>query len=455
MMTTNGDPRGQWASSAGFVLAAAGSAIGLGNLWRFPYITGENGGGLFVLIYLFFIAAVGIPILLAEILIGRAAARSPVGAMRELAGPRSPWVGIGGLSVTAATLLLSVYAVAAGWGMHYAYLGATGRLKGLGPQEVGALFREVNASAGINLFWAVLFMALTVGIVVGGVHKGIERASQILMPALLLMLLALLGKALTLDGFGEAFGFVFGLHADRLTPAGVLEALGHAFFTLGVGGGVMLTYGSYLGRDADIVKDGLWIAGLDTLIALLACLVIFPITFTFGLPSAEGPGLVFTSLPVAFAQMPAGSALATFFFALFTFAALTSSISMLEIPTAYLIDQWGWSRRRATLASGGLITLLVVPAALTGASALLGEGMQRVVGKNWFDLVIDTVADLMLPVGGLGFAIFVAWRLGEVKRRAQFPPGIASAAYLGWLMVLRWFVPLAVGAVFLHAIGLI
>ena len=242
-MTTNGDPRGHWASSAGFVLAAAGSAIGLGNLWRFPYITGENGGGLFVLIYLFFIAAVGIPILLAEILIGRAAARSPVGAMRELAGPRSPWVGIGGLSVTAATLVLSVYAVAAGWGMHYVYLGATGHFKGLGPQEVGALFGEVHASAGINLFWAVLFMALTVGIVLGGVHKGIERASQILMPALLLMLLALLGKALTLDGFGEAFGFVFGLHADRLTPAGVLEALGHAFFTLGVGGGVMLTYG--------------------------------------------------------------------------------------------------------------------------------------------------------------------------------------------------------------------
>ena len=454
-MSSQVESRGHWASNIGFVLAAAGSAIGLGNLWRFPYITGENGGGLFVLIYLFFIASVGLPILMAEILIGRATATSTIGALQKLAGPRTPWQGVGAIAVAAGTLVLTVYAVAAGWGMHYAYLAATGKLAGLGPDETGALFGEVFTSAKINLFWAMTFMVLTVAIVLGGVRKGIERASRILMPTLFVMLLVLLGKSLTMDGFGEAFGFVFGMHADRLTPAGILEALGHAFFTLGIGAGIMLTYGSYLKSDSDILKAGFWIAGLDTLIALVACLVIFPITFTYGLPSAEGPGLVFTSLPVAFAQMPAGSALATLFFALLTFAALTSSISTLEIPTAYLIDQWGMTRKKATLAAAGFITVLVIPAALTGGSVLLGEKMVSVVGKNWFDLILDAVSDLMLPIGGLGFAIFVAWRLGEATRRGQFPPGMSGAAYKGWLMVLRWFVPLAVGAVFLHAIGIV
>lgn len=454
-MSSQGESRGHWASSVGFVLAAAGSAIGLGNLWRFPYITGENGGGLFVLIYLVCIASVGLPILMAEILIGRATETSTIGALQKLAGPRTPWLGVGGIAVAAGTLVLTVYAVAAGWGMHYAYLAATGKLAGLGAEETGALFGEVFTSGPINLFWALTFMVLTVGIVLGGVRRGIERASRILMPTLFVMLLILLGKSLTMDGFGEAFGFVFGMHADDLTPVGVLEALGHAFFTLGVGAGIMLTYGSYLKKGSDILKAGLWIAALDTAIALLACLVIFPITFTYGLPSAEGPGLVFTSLPVAFAQMPFGGGLATLFFVLLTFAALTSSISTLEIPTAYLIDQWGMTRKKATLTASAFITVLVIPAALTGGSVFLGETMQNAIGKNWFDLVLDSVSDLMLPLGGLGFALFVGWRLGEVTRRAQFPPGMSGAAYKAWLLVLRWFVPLAVGAVFLHAIGLV
>ena len=235
----------------------------------------------------------------------------------------------------------------------------------------------------------------------------------------------------------------------------MLEALGHSFFTLGVGVGVVLAYGSYLSSEANIVRDGLLVAGLDTVIALLACLVVFPITFTFGLEPGEGPGLVFVTLPVAFAQMPGGSLLATAFFGLLFFAALTSSISMLEVPVSFLIDERGLSRRRAVLVTTGVLAVLSIPTALTGSTELFGHGFEQVFGKNWFDLVLDTVSNWIMPLGGLGFALFAGWGLREPLRREQFPPGLAYSAYRGWLMVLRYFVPLAVGAVFLHAVGVL
>ena len=454
-MTENGNGRGNWASTAGFVLAAAGSAVGLGNLWRFPYITGENGGGLFVVIYLACIALVGLPILLAEVVIGRAAQRSPVGAFKRLAAPRSPWTGLGWLGIVAASGILSVYAVVAGWALHYTFLAVSGGLSKLGPEEVESLFGAVYSNAGLNLFWTLVFMALTVGVVSAGVHRGIERWSRMLMPMLLGMLLLLFIKALTLDGFGPAVDFVFGFHTDRLTPAGVLEALGHSFFTLGVGVGIMVTYGSYLRRDANIVTDALAVTFLDTLVALLACLVLFPITFTYGMEPSEGPGLVFTNLPMAFVQMPAGNLLAGVFFGLLFLAALTSAISMLELPTAYLVDERGWSRRRATLIAGGVISLMAIPAALSGATSLFGQNLEALFGSNWFDLVLDTVSNWMMPVGGLGFALFAGWRLTEVTRRAQFPPGMIWVFYRGWLVVLRFVVPVAVAAVFLQAVGVL
>jgi len=447
--------RGSWTSNFGFILAAAGSAIGLGNLWRFPYITGENGGGVFVLIYLACIAFVGLPFLLSEIIIGKASGRSPVGAFRSLGGERSPWVGFGWLGIIAATLILSLYCVVAGWAMHYTMLAVRGIFAGLGPDEVQSIFGNLFTNGGLNILWALAFLALTTYVVARGVHRGLEQASKVLMPLLFLMLLGLLLQALTLDGFGEALEFVFGLHTDKLTAAGVLEALGHSFFTLGIGVGIMITYGSYLRPGTNIVRDTLSIAVLDTIIALFACLIIFPITFTHGLEPGEGPGLVFTSLPIAFGQMPGGALLATVFFSLLVFAALTSSISMLEVPTSYLIDERGWTRKRATLSATGIVALLVIPAALTGATELFGNDLQQMFGKNWFDLVFDSVSNLMMPIGGLGFAIFCGWRLRETTRHAQFPSGFAYGLYRGWLIVLRYFVPFAVVVIFLHAVGLI
>lgn len=448
--------RGTWASGLGFVLAATGSAVGLGNIWRFPYITGQNGGGLFVLIYLGCIVLVGLPVMIGEILIGRAAQRSTVSAFKALDGPATPWRGLGWLGVVAAYSILSFYGVVAGWTLHYTVISAGGTLAGKDAGQIQALFQSLSQDAALNLLWFAVFMAVTVLVVLGGVRHGIERWSVVLMPALLLMMLGLLWHATSLDGFSTAYAFVFGFAADKLTPAGVLEALGHSFFTLSVGMGGMLTYGSYLSRRDSVVGSALAVGTLDTLIALVACLIIFPITFSFGMEPAGGPGLIFASLPIAFAQMPAGRLLATTFFSLLLFAALTSAISLLEVAAAFFIDEKGWSRRKATIVSGLGITLLGVPAALTGSTRLFGESFARLVGKDWFAWIADLASNWMLPVGGFLMAVFAAWILPERLRHQEFVTGTRlGRLYRGWLFLLRYFVPLAVLAVFLHSIGIL
>lgn len=454
-MTNQASNRGSWATGLGFVLAAAGSAVGLGNVWRFPYITGENGGGLFVLIYLFCIALIGLPVMIGEIMIGRAAQRSTVSAFKELAGPRTRWASVGWLGVVAAYCILSFYGVVAGWALHYTVLSTSGAIAGKSPDEIQMMFQLLDQDGGLSIVWFVVFMAITVLVVLGGIERGIERWSVILMPALLLMLLGLMVYSFSLDGFSQAAGFVFGLNADKLTAGAVLEAMGHAFFTLSVGMGGMLTYGSYLSRKASIVGNAVAVGTLDTLIALIACLVIFPITFTFDLEATAGPGLIFTSLPTAFAQMPGGGLLATVFFALLVFAALTSAIALLEVATAYFIDEKGWSRRRATLFSAVGITLLGIPSALAGSTRFFGQGMEDALGSNWFDLISGISSNWMLPVGGFAMAIFAGWVLPEQLRREEFSTGTRLASLYGiWLGVLRYFVPLAVVAVFLYKIGL-
>ncbi len=447
--------RGTWASGIGFILAAAGSAVGLGNIWRFPYITAENGGGAFVLLYLGCIALVGLPIMIAEIMIGRSTQKSTVSAFRQLAGKKSPWVSLGWIGVLCGYLILSFYAVVAGWALHYVVRSVTGALAGKSADQLQAAFTQLSTDGGQSILALVVFMALTMAMVMGGVEKGLERWARILMPALLLMLVGLLVYSFTLSGFGEAFRFVFGFHAHDLTGAGVLEALGHSFFTLSLGMGAMLTYGSYLRRDTDIVGNSIAIAVLDTVIALLACLVIFPITFTAGIETAQGPGLVFISLPIAFSKMAGGSILATVFFALLSFAALTSTISMLEVATSYFIDERGWSRHKATLVSGSAITLLGIPSALTGATVFFGSGMKERFGRDWFSLVSDFSSNILLPLGGFGIALFVAWKVGDRLRHDEFLAGSSFGKfYRLWLGVLRFFVPIAVALVFLKAIGI-
>jgi NSS family neurotransmitter:Na+ symporter len=446
----------------GFVLAAAGSAIGLGNIWRFPWLTGEHGGGLFVLIYLACVAVVGLPIMIAEILIGRTAQLSPVGAFRALSRPASPWLGLGWLSVVAAFIILSYYSVVAGWAMHYLWLSLTDTFAGRSPEQIGATFGALATSEELSTLWHLVFMGVTVGIVAGGVKGGIERWSCILMPGLFLIMAILLVYAMTTGSFGEGLAFIFAPDPSEFSWHTVLAALGQAFFSLSLGMGAMITYGSYLRREDDIVTTSATVCALDTAAALLAAMIFFPILFAAGQHSDQGPGLVFTTLPIAFSQMPGGTVLAPAFFLLLVFAALTSTISLLEVASAYFIDERGWSRARAALVTGGSITVLGIPSAMSAGSALFGTGVKDLTAplfgtadaKSWFDLFDYVATNWMLPFGGLGIAAFAAWRVGDAARRESFGAGTRlGALYWGWVQLLRYVVPLAVGLVFLNALG--
>ncbi|MBK8264449.1 MAG: sodium-dependent transporter [Nannocystis sp.] len=455
------DPtRAHFQSRLGFILAAAGSAVGLGNLWKFPYITGMNGGGAFVLIYLLAILLVGLPIMLGEVLLGRMAATSVIGAFRRLTGAPTPWSIFGVLGVLAGVIILSYYSVVAGWSLHYLRLTLDGALAAGDPKALADAFAALYADGATNVLWHAVFMAVTALIVARGVQKGVERAAKVMMPVLLIILAAMLVYATTLDSFARAFDFVFGMHTAALTPAGVLEALGHAFFTLSLGMGAMLTYGSYLSRRDDLVAASIATAVLDTLVALMACLVLFPITFAAGMAPASGPGLVFINMPIAFAQLPGGPLWSALFFTLLFFAALTSAISLLEVVAAYLIDERRWSRPRAVALLALLIFVLGIPSALSGSDdATFGAQVHWLGERNWFDTFDYLASNWLLPLGGLGIAAFCAWRLGDRQRRSAFaegsPLGAFTPFYLSWLLLLRYLVPIAILLVMAHALGLL
>jgi NSS family neurotransmitter:Na+ symporter len=446
------------------VLAAAGSAIGLGNIWKFPYITGVNGGGVFVFIYLLAVAAVGLPIMMAEIYIGRTTQRSPVGAFRSLASTGSPWVIVGWMGVAAGFIILSFYSVVAGWTLYYIWLAVTGSFAGQSPEAIAGMFGSLYGDPTLNVLCHVAFMSMTIAIVIGGIQKGLERSVRVLLPVLFLMMLVLLVRAAFSDGFQPALNFVFGTHFDKLTGRGVLEALGHAFFTLSLGMGALITYGSYLKTDDDIVATSITVAGLDTLIALMAAMVLFPIIFSAGLEPSAGPGLVFVSLPIAFAGMTGGTLWAAVFFLLLAFAALTSTISLLEVAVSYAIDELRWSRAKATLTCGLAILALGVPSALSGGDGFFGPHFASLTeplfgaghGKNWFDTLDFIASSVLLPLGGLGIAAFVAWHVGDKAREEGFKTGTRfGKLYWGWVVFLRYVVPVAVLAVFLNAIGVL
>lgn len=449
--------RGQWSSRAGFVLAAAGSAVGLGSIWKFPYITGMNGGGWFIVIYLACIALVAVPIMVAEILLGRMTQRSPVGAFLALSSGR--WRIVGWLAVAAGFLILSYYFVVSGWTLHYTWLSLTGALSGdPAPGAFERTFAHLYASPWINVFWQAAFIALTLAVVAGGVQRGIERCCRALVPVLLVVMLALLWQAAGGTGFARGVDFVFGLHGERLTAAAVLEALGHSFFTLSLGMGAMITYGSYLSRRDDVVASTAAVAGLDTLISLLACVTIFPIIFAYGLEPDAGPGLVFVSLPVAFAQMPAGQVWAIAFFASLAIAALASTVSVLEVVASHLIDRHGMPRGRACTYAGAALFVAGIPAALAGGTPLFGARFESLTshlfgaGRNWFDFVDYVASNWLLPMSGLGIALFFAWSIGGQAREQAFKSGTQfGRLYWSWVWLLRYVAPPAVLAVFVHA----
>lgn len=443
-MSTQATSRGQWSSRFGFILAAAGSAIGLGNIWRFPYTAGENGGGAFVLLYLAFVVLIGIPVQLSELSMGRRTQRNAVGAFRELA-PGSGWSVVGGLGVASGFGILSFYAVIAGWTLGYIYFAVAGRFSAaMSPDASGAIFTGLVGGVVGPIVLLAAFMVLTALVVQGGVQGGIERASKILMPIFFLLLVALAVRSLTLPGAGEGLKFLFHVDFSKLLNAEVAgSALGQALFSLSLGMGAMITYGSYLKKDENMPMAAVAVASSDTLIALLAGLILFPAIFSAGLEPAVGPGLVFVVMPQVLAAMPAGWIFAVLFYLLLAIAALTSTISLLEVIVAYFVDERGWSRPSAVWTVTLVCFLLGVPSALSFG----GNGFftNMLGGLGFLGLVDMIFGKYGLTIGALGICLFVGYRWGIKNALEEIGGGghrLPAGAFWGFLV--RFLCPVAV-----------
>ncbi|MCH9626212.1 MAG: hypothetical protein S4CHLAM123_14050 [Chlamydiales bacterium] len=448
-------PREKWGSKLGFLMATAGSAIGLGSLWKFPYVTGENGGGLFVLAYLVFTFLIGVPIFMAELMIGRSSNRAPVGAFSELHPMQKNWRIIGWSCAFVSLLILSYYCVVAGWALNYVLMSLLNFTHGKSADQVADVFNTLYKAGEINLFWTLIFLGLTTGIVIRGIRQGIEFWSKILTPALLVMLILLFIYATTLPGFGEAFSFVFKPNLTKLKPSGLLEALGLACFTLSVGTGIIITYGSYMRKTDDIPKTAFTIASLDIVVSLLAALMIFPIIFTFHFTPEEGPGLLFKTLPVLFHALPATLILSTIFFALVVFAALTSTISIMEVLVATVTETFGWSRTKGALIVAGLVFILATPSALSGSGAIF-PSWAKMYGKTFFSTVDNLSSVWLLPLNVTLTAIFAGWMIEKKIRYQGFMEGSTLRfLFRPWVFLVRWVVPVGVLLILLQEGGII
>jgi NSS family neurotransmitter:Na+ symporter len=444
---------GQWSTRLAFILAATGSAVGLGNIWRFPYIAGDNGGGAFVLIYLACILLIGLPIMMAEILLGRRGRQSPINTMLTVAreeGLSRGWGLMGWIGVLAGFLILSFYSVIAGWALAYVFKAGSGAFAGLDPESSSALFGDMLGDPEALLAWHTIFMVMTAMVVARGVRSGLERAVTILMPALVVLLIVLVGYAMAQGAFLAGLKFLFRPDFAALSANAVLLAMGQAFFTLSLGMGAIMVYGSYLSSDASVAKTSGAVVFADTLVALLAGLAIFPILFASGLAPSQGPGLIFVTLPLAFGEMPLGIYFGTAFFVLLVFAAWTSAISLIEPAVAFLVENVALSRVFAT-------TLVAMFAWLLGVGALLSLNVWS--GFTLFDMglldVLDYLtANILLPMGGFLVAVFVGWRMTERSVQSELQLRVRWL-YSLWYFLVRYVAPIAILVVFLRAVGLI
>jgi len=450
-------PREQWGSKIGFILAAAGSAVGLGNIWRFPYLAGQNGGAAFIFVYIICVIAIGIPVLIAEILIGRTAQKNPVGSFKMLTTSKF-YHGIGGMGVVAGFIILSFYSVVAGWTIGYLYEAITGSLLNYEvAAEASNHFFVLTHDPVWNVALLIVFMFLTMGIVYFGVQKGIELGSKIMMPLLFVLLVGLMIYGLTLEGAFKGLDYLFNPDWSKINSDVILAALGQAFFSMSLGMGAMLTYGSYLTKKDNIPASSVWIAFLDTSVAIIAGICIFSVVFATGQSPDVGPSLIFRTLPVVFAKMPGGHYFAIFFFFALSLAALTSTVSLLEVVTAYFVDEKGWKRKNAVVVFGTLVTLLGIPSALS-FNAL--ENF-KILGKTFFDLTEFISSNLMLPIGGFFIAIFVGWLWGFDKVKELVKEGSEKLFdRLPWLMdfwkiILRFVAPVLIIIVLLSSIGIL
>jgi NSS family neurotransmitter:Na+ symporter len=443
---------GNWSSRLAFVLAVMGSAIGIGNIWKFPYMAGANGGGAFVLVYLVCVLVIGLPVMMSEILIGRRGRRNPVATMALLGaeeGSTRQWRWLGALGVVAGILILSYYSVIAGWTLTYAFKSASGDFAGASPAGIARVFADFTGNWQQVALAHSVFMVTTAVVIARGVERGLEQAVRFMVPALLLLMLILLAYAAATGSFGRAAEFMFTPDFAALGWDGVLAAMGQAFFSLSIGMGAIMAYGAYLPEETSITASATTVVVGDSLIAVLAGLVIFPIVFANGLNPAEGPGLVFNTLPVAFGEMPLGRFVGTAFFVLLVFAAWTSALGLMEPAVAWLIENYHRPRPQAAWMVGGLIWALGFGTVLS-FSELAGF---RFLRGTIYDNIDYLTSNVMLPLGGVFIAVFAGWVMCRNSSAEEL--GGAGARYTAWRFLARYLSPIAILFVFLQAIGLL
>lgn len=447
-----GESRENFSSSFGLLAAAVGSAVGLGNIWRFPYITGVYGGGAFLVVYLGIVAIIGLPLMIGEFVIGREGRKDAIGSFKALA-PGKPWFASGVLGVLAAFFILSFYGVVAGWTLEYIVKAATNSFVGQSSEQITNMFVNFISDPIRPIIWQVIFMAITGLIVSTGVQEGIEKFAKIMVPMLLLIIIILDIQALRLEGGMAGIEFLFKPDFTKLTKEGVLAALGHAFFSLSLGMGIMITYGSYIDKKENLGKMAINISIADTLIALLAGVAIFPAVFAFGVEPTSGAGLVFMALPNVFPQMPGGYIFGILFFTLLAVAALTSTISLLEVVVAYLVDTHKVERKKAAIMSAVAITLIGIVASLS--NGVLGH--IKIFGDNIFDFIDHTTANYFLTFAALISVIFLAWNLDKrVVEKQLTNDGAVKANYMGiFFFLVKFVAPIGIVIVFLFQIGLL
>ncbi|WP_239362727.1 sodium-dependent transporter [Snodgrassella communis] len=439
----------QWSSRMGFMLAAAGSAVGLGNIWKFPYMAGQMGGSAFVLTYLICMFVIGLPILVAEWLIGRRGQKNPIHTMEDVAvaeGRSKSWRWVGIIGVLGSFLILSFYSVIGGWATDYIFLAGNGTFTGLHGDGTSEVFQQFLGSVNHLLTWHTVFMVATGLIVAMGVGAGLERSCKIMMPGLGILLIGLVIYAGVVSGpsFGKAFAFLFTPNWSAITGKAVLAALGHAFFSLSLGMGIMMAYGSYLGKDVNLISTARTVVILDVIVAMLSGMAIFPLVFANGLQPAEGPGLIFVTLPIAFGNMAGGTIIGVLFFIFLTFAALTSSISLLEPTVELLEEKTHLGRKSATLVSSVIIWAL-------GIACLLSFNAWQdvtIFGKNIFDFLDYVTSKLMLPLTGLGTIIFAGWMMKQETIRQEL--NLSPVIFAGWKFLCRIVIPVAVVAILVY-----
>ncbi|MGM0379654.1 MAG: sodium-dependent transporter [Bacillota bacterium] len=448
--------RDGFASKLGIIAAAAGSAIGLGNIWKFPYITGIYGGAAFIVVYLFCIALIGTPVMLSEFTIGRRAQKNAIGSFKKLA-PGKPWFIAGWMGFLAAFSILSFYGVVAGWTLDYIVKSVMNGFAGSNADQIAGMFGGLISKTYRPIFWQVIFMGMTAGVVLGGIKDGIEKYAKILMPLLLVIIIILDIRAVTLPGSSKGLAFLFKPDWSKLSGEAILSALGHAFFSLSLGMGTMITYGSYIGKNEKLGETAVQVTIADTAIALLAGLAMFPAVFAFGIEPASGPGLVFITLPNVFQQMAGGYIFQILFFVLLAVSALTSSVSILEVVVAYFHEEKDMSRKKAVIIATVAITIVGMAASLSmGPWADMKiplPGFGRVGIFDWLDLLS---ANYLLPVGGLLISLFVGWGMDPDDVYDELSnSGELKVAYLSLFRIATKFIaPIGILIVIAHNFGL-